>query len=138
MKNKKGFTLLELVIVIVIVGVLSIVAVPVYRSYTENAYLTEAKALLGGVYKAEKIYYVEFGRFAVGSAKDSLGIDSSGNKFFRNFEIVETPNGGFSAYTNGEGPAASISLALIVGENSAPYWSRGDSSSGGGGGSGGA
>jgi prepilin-type N-terminal cleavage/methylation domain-containing protein len=36
LKNSKGFTLLELIIVIVIVGVLSIIAVPVYKNYIEK------------------------------------------------------------------------------------------------------
>ena len=43
--KRKGFTLVELVIVIVIVGILSIVAVPIYRGYTRKAMATEGKAL---------------------------------------------------------------------------------------------
>jgi prepilin-type N-terminal cleavage/methylation domain-containing protein len=35
--GNKGFTLVELVIVIVIVGILSIVAVPIYRGYTRKS-----------------------------------------------------------------------------------------------------
>jgi len=33
LKKSRGFTLLELIIVIVIVGVLSVIAVPVYKNY---------------------------------------------------------------------------------------------------------
>ena len=61
MKKSKGFTLVELIIVIVIVGILSIVAVPIYRGYTKKAIATEAKALLGSIATAEKVYYAEFG-----------------------------------------------------------------------------
>ncbi|MCA6085068.1 prepilin-type N-terminal cleavage/methylation domain-containing protein [Candidatus Endomicrobiellum agilis] len=36
MISKKGFTLVEFIVVIVIVTILSIIAVPVYRSYIEK------------------------------------------------------------------------------------------------------
>ena len=51
--NKKGFTLVELVIVIIIVGILSIISVPVYRGYVEKAMLTEGKTLIGAIGRAE-------------------------------------------------------------------------------------
>ena len=59
MRKTKGFTLVELVIVIVIVGILSIVAVPIYRGYTRKAMATEGKALLGAIQTAQKIYFAE-------------------------------------------------------------------------------
>ena len=87
MNSREGFTLVELIIVIVIVGILSIVAVPVYKGYTRKAMGTEGKALLSAIITAEKIYYAEYGRY-----KDSpeghinydkqLGIDSRSNKYF--------------------------------------------------------
>ena len=62
MKKSKGFTLVELIIVIVIVGILSIVTVPIYRGYTKKAIATEAKALLGSIATAEKVYPLAEGR----------------------------------------------------------------------------
>ena len=48
---EKGFTLVELMIVIVIVGILSAVALPNFLSQTERAKLTEAKSKVGGLAK---------------------------------------------------------------------------------------
>ncbi len=84
----KGFTLIELVIVIVIVAVLSVVAVPIYRGYTEKAKITEAKSLTGTLQNAQKIYYAEFGNWYEISdwvAYDEvLKVDARPSKYFKN------------------------------------------------------
>ena len=84
---QKGFTLVELVIVIVIVGVLSIVAVPIYRGYTSKARTSEAKSLTGALQNSQKIYYAEHGVWYELNNwveyDEVLDIDARGNKYFR-------------------------------------------------------
>ena len=46
-RHHAGFTLVELLIVVIIVGILASVAIPLYRGATERAYLTEADTALG-------------------------------------------------------------------------------------------
>jgi prepilin-type N-terminal cleavage/methylation domain-containing protein len=52
LRGDRGFTLVELLIVILIVGILSAVALPLYLGYTRDARLAEAKALAGSVMTA--------------------------------------------------------------------------------------
>ena len=81
-KNPKGFTLVELVIVIAIVIILSVVSVPIYRGYVDKSKMAEGYALLGTVLSAQKTYYSEYGNFLM--AKNS----SAGNKYWTDNELV--------------------------------------------------
>ena len=54
--NRKGFTLLELVIVVIVLGVLASVALPKYTSFVERAKAAEAVAAIGSIKTAELAY----------------------------------------------------------------------------------
>lgn len=54
---RKGFTLIELVTVIVILGILSAVALPVYLDYRQDAKVAACKGMLGGIRSAIANYY---------------------------------------------------------------------------------
>ncbi|MFA7073689.1 MAG: prepilin-type N-terminal cleavage/methylation domain-containing protein [Endomicrobiaceae bacterium] len=113
MKNQ-GFTLVELVIVIVIVGILSIVAVPIYRGYTRKSMLTEGKSLISAIEKQEKIYYVEFAKYIDVSATSFspvLDIDARANKYFTAFQVTVSGSA-FTAVTTGTGGATGIGVTL--------------------------
>lgn len=49
MKSQKGFTLIELMIVIAIIGILAAIALPAYQNYTARAQVTEGINILSGL-----------------------------------------------------------------------------------------
>ncbi len=58
-RNNRGVTLVELLIVIVIIGILSSIAVPTYRSYVLRSQRTEATATLLRVQAAEEKFFAQ-------------------------------------------------------------------------------
>ncbi len=58
-QNNQGFSLVELMVVVAIIGILASVAIPQYSKFQAKARQTEAKSLLASVYTAEKGFFVE-------------------------------------------------------------------------------
>ncbi len=64
LKRQSGFTLVELMVVVAIIGLLSAVAVPNFKKYQAKAKTTEAKLQLSALYTAEQAFYSDFNMYA--------------------------------------------------------------------------
>ena len=73
MKQQKGFTLIELMIVIAIIGILAAIAIPAYQDYTIRSKVSEGLNLAGAAKLAVAETYDSLGRFPT-AANGSYGL----------------------------------------------------------------
>jgi len=79
MKRRKGFTLIELMVVILIVGILAAVAIPILRGRIDAAKWSEGKAMMGSIATAIRAYHAEKG--PTGTAPTTLAVGATGLGF---------------------------------------------------------
>ncbi|HID8651893.1 TPA: pilin [Neisseria meningitidis] len=88
---QKGFTLIELMIVIAIVGILAAVALPAYQDYTARAQVSEAILLAEGQKSAVTEYYLNHGEWPKNNT--SAGVATSSEIKGKYVKSVEVKNG---------------------------------------------
>ncbi|HFB1244953.1 TPA: pilin, partial [Neisseria gonorrhoeae] len=88
---QKGFTLIELMIVIAIVGILAAVALPAYQDYTARAQVSEAILLAEGQKSAVTEYYLNHGKWPENNG--NAGVASPSDIKGKYVESVTVANG---------------------------------------------
>jgi len=58
-RNQKGFTLIELMIVVAIIGILAAIAIPNFLKFQAKSKMSEAKTNLGAIYTGQLSYFGE-------------------------------------------------------------------------------
>ncbi len=79
MESRKGFTLIELMVVILIVGILASVAIPMLRGRIDAAKWSEGKAMMGSISTAIRAYHAEKG--PTGALPTVIGVAATGLGF---------------------------------------------------------
>ena len=77
MKKQQGFTLIELMIVVAIIGILAAIAIPAYQDYTIRAQVSEGINLASGAKAAISEYFMDSGVLPTSNAE--AGLEAAAN-----------------------------------------------------------
>jgi type IV pilus assembly protein PilA len=137
MRTKKGFTLVELMVVILIVGILASVAIPILRGRIDAAKWSEGKAMMGSIATAIRSWVAEKGPSYTGNMPSTLAElgfadgDLTGNYFADSdfsFSVDALSPLEFSvtgtAGTQSEAPASPGGMTLTGNANGTSTWTE--------------
>ncbi|KAA3660906.1 MAG: prepilin-type N-terminal cleavage/methylation domain-containing protein [Calditrichaeota bacterium] len=121
-KSMRGFTLIELMVTIIIIGVLASIAIPMYRANVERAKKAEADANMGTIRTALRVYYAEFGSYPTATAENpwdisNVNIDSTdlvGRYFPATSYTVTSTSSSYTIYATGSGESDGLDRQLTM------------------------
>ena len=112
LRKKKGFTLLEILIVVIILGILAGLAIPQYRKSIKKAKANEAWQVLGVMRGAQVRYYLEYGETTTHyGTEDKLDVDEVSSSYWT-YTATDGVLGGVHAA--GIGSLSDVILTLDV------------------------
>jgi len=109
---QKGFTLIELMIVVAIIGILAAIALPAYQDYTARSQMSEAMTLASGARTAVSEFYSAKGDYPTDN--DSAGLADAGDITGNYVESVTVADGVITALMKSTGVSEGIQGAELI------------------------
>ncbi|HIF9309866.1 TPA: pilin [Photobacterium damselae] len=107
MKGQKGFTLIELMIVVAVIGLLSAIAIPKYQEFAKKGAVASGMATLSGLKTNIEAFVLENGKFPTASESAAVGIM---NSTIGNLAIMTSASGAKFTFTSGATSGASMAM----------------------------
>ncbi len=117
--NKKGFTLIELIVVVIVIGILATFAVPQYLKATTRARVAKAKNALALIVRAEKMYRTKYDAYKPVTDNASLATATTSLGVLSDVGLTKLTTDTDWAYTVTSGDAATFT-ATATGKTNRP------------------
>ena len=95
LRSSKGFTLVELMVVVIIVLVLAGIAVPVYIHYIQEGKKSEGYAVIDSIVSGALVYFQKNDKYTGGTIDNWLARDDADNAVYFDYAITDADGIGF-------------------------------------------
>ena len=118
-KTQQGFTLIELMIVVAIIGILAAIAIPAYQDYTVRAKVSEIIGLAAAAKTSASEYYIAQGSMAGDAGKAGINTAAAQSQYVSGITYGNTATTATITYAvTGLGPTAATGNVVFVGTGS--------------------
>lgn len=128
--NQKGFSLVELMVVVAIIGILAAIAVPQMTKFQAKARQSEAKTQLTALFTAEKAFHSEYGAYH--SSFNAIGFSPEGQLRY-NVGVGAATTGGNAGSANGYNGVDAGADGTAANRTTKGFCTAADGTAGGGG-----
>lgn len=102
LRSQKGFSLVELMVVVAIIGILAVIGIPQYQKFMSKARQAEAKTHLNALFQGQISFFTEYNTYAGNLQAIGAGATGTGLRYNAGFENADACAGQTAALAVGE------------------------------------
>ena len=119
LKSARGFTLIEVLIAIAVVGILTAIALPQYTLYVQRSRVVEAHSMLNDIRTRPEQFFQDTRRYDDGAGNCGVGMPGGGGSWTFTCAPAGAPALAFTATATGAGSMSTFGYNIVVDPNGA-------------------